>query len=341
MALYELSDRRSFGFSAENPTGARGGGSRGTDAQKLRPCIRIQPGETAVLCDTDGPGMITTFWCTGYVGHSFILRMYWENAPFPSVEVPLSAFFGCAYDETAADWDGRYPAFSSARMMIAPGRGYNSFWEMPFFRHARITVENRGSSAQDLFYMISGWYGTVPASSALFHAAYHQEHPVQKGRAYTVLDHIAGPGLFAGLTLAVGVNGNSTCWVEGEAKFYLDGEAYPTINYTGTEDYFGGSYGFGNDILLNRYQTFTGLYSGLFAILGNTREKYNTQQRFLLYRWHVLDPVFFERSLRMTLQNLGWTGPRYDDYTTVAFYYLKEPGPPPFPLPSDEELVMS
>ena len=340
MAIFELKNRKTFGFSAENPTGARNGGSRGTDAEKLRPCIRIEPGATAVLCDTDGPGMITTIWLTGYVGHSFILRMYWDGAEAPSVEAPVSAFFGCAYDETHADRAGRYPAFSSAKMMIAPGKGYNCYWEMPFRTHARVTVENRGETAQDLFYMISGWYGDLPAASGYFHAAYRQEHPVQKGRAYTVLDGVTGRGCFAGVTLAAGLNGHNTCWVEGEAKLYLDGDRYPTVNYTGTEDYFGGSYGFGNDILLNKYQTYAGLYAGMYAVLGDTGEKYNGQQRFLLYRWHVLDPVYFERSFRMTLQNLGWTGPRYDDYTTVAYYYLDKPAAVPFPLPGDRELVM-
>ena len=99
MALFKMENRRNFGFSAENPTGTKGGGTRGKDCEKLNPCIQIQPGETVTLCDTDGPGMVTHMWFTGYVGHSFILRIYWENNEQPSVEAPFSAFFGCAYDE--------------------------------------------------------------------------------------------------------------------------------------------------------------------------------------------------------------------------------------------------
>ena len=151
---------------------------------------------------------------------------------------------------------------------------------------------------------------------------------------------IQGRGCFAGLSLAVGVNGNNTCWVEGEAKMYLDGDAYPSLNYTGTEDYFCGAYGFGNDIALKQYQTFSGQYVGLYAILGNPREFYNAQQRFLLYRWHVPDPVYFEKDFRMTLDNLGWTGPRYDDYTSVAYWYLDVPAPLPHPLPADKDMTM-
>lgn len=340
MKLYRIKNRQSFGFSAENPTGQKNGGTKGKDCEKLRPCIQIAPGETVTLCDTDGPGMITHIWFTGYVGHSFVMRIYWENEEFPSVEAPISAFFGCAYDENFKDRDGNYIVLNSAKILTAPGRGFNSYWEMPFAKHCRITMENRSKKEETLYYMISGWYGEIPQDAGYFHAAYRQEHPVTKGRAYTIIDGIEGRGCFAGLTLATGMNGNNTCWVEGEAKMYIDDDQYPSMNYTGTEDYFCGSYGFGNDIILNRYQTFSGMYTGLFAIMGDNREFYNGQQRFLLYRFHEKDPVYFSKNFKMTIDNLGWTGPRYDDYTSVAYWYLEKPSKLAKGLPSDEEMVM-
>ena len=340
MKLYRIKNRQSFGFSAENPTGQKNGGTKGKDCEKLRPCIQIAPGETVTLCDTDGPGMITHIWFTGYVGHSFVMRIYWENEEFPSVEAPISAFFGCAYDENFKDRDGNYIVLNSAKILTAPGRGFNSYWEMPFAKHCRITMENRSKKEETLYYMISGWYGEIPQDAGYFHAAYRQEHPVTKGRAYTIIDGIEGRGCFAGLTLATGMNGNNTCWVEGEAKMYIDDDQYPSMNYTGTEDYFCGSYGFGNDIILNRYQTFSGMYTGLFAIIGDNREFYNGQQRFLLYRFHEKDPVYFSKNFKMTIDNLGWTGPRYDDYTSVAYWYLEKPSKLAKGLPSDEEMVM-
>lgn len=340
MKLYRIKNRQSFGFSAENPTGQKSGGTKGKDCEKLRPCIQIAPGETVTLCDTDGPGMITHIWFTGYVGHSFVMRIYWENEEFPSVEAPISAFFGCAYDENFKDRDGNYIVLNSAKILTAPGRGFNSYWEMPFEKHCRITMENRSKKEETLYYMISGWYGEIPQDAGYFHAAYRQEHPVTKGRAYTIIDGIEGRGCFAGLTLATGMNGNNTCWVEGEAKMYIDDDQYPSMNYTGTEDYFCGSYGFGNDIILNRYQTFSGMYTGLFAIMGDNREFYNGQQRFLLYRFHEKDPVYFSKNFKMTIDNLGWTGPRYDDYTSVAYWYLEKPSKLAKELPSDEEMVM-
>lgn len=340
MKLYRIKNRQSFGFSAENPTGQKNGGTKGKDCEKLRPCIQIAPGETVTLCDTDGPGMITHIWFTGYVGHSFVMRIYWENEEFPSVEAPISAFFGCAYDENFKDRDGNYIVLNSAKILTAPGRGFNSYWEMPFEKHCRITMENRSKKEETLYYMISGWYGEIPQDAGYFHAAYRQEHPVTKGRAYTIIDGIEGRGCFAGLTLATGMNGNNTCWVEGEAKMYIDDDQYPSMNYTGTEDYFCGSYGFGNDIILNRYQTFSGMYTGLFAIMGDNREFYNGQQRFLLYRFHEKDPVYFSKNFKMTIDNLGWTGPRYDDYTSVAYWYLEKPSKLAKELASDEEMVM-
>ena len=340
MKLYRIKNRQSFGFSAENPTGQKNGGTKGKDCEKLRPCIQIAPGETVTLCDTDGPGMITHIWFTGYVGHSFVMRIYWENEEFPSVEAPISAFFGCAYDENFKDRDGNYIVLNSAKILTAPGRGFNSYWEMPFAKHCRITMENRSKKEETLYYMISGWYGEIPQDAGYFHAAYRQEHPVTKGRAYTIIDGIEGRGCFAGVTLATGMNGNNTCWVEGEAKMYIDDDQYPSMNYTGTEDYFCGSYGFGNDIILNRYQTFSGMYTGLFAIMGDNREFYNGQQRVLLYRFHEKDPVYVSKNFKMTLDNLGWTGPRYDDYTSVAYWYLEKPSKLAKGLPSDEEMVM-
>lgn len=332
--------RTTFAFSAENSTGRRGGGTRGKDCEKLSPCIELKAGEIKEICNVEGPGMITHIWLTGYVGHSLILRFYWDDNCEPSVEAPVSAFFGCAYDENFKTREGGYAVLNSAKIMVAPGRGCNSYWEMPFRNRCKITIENRGDKNQTLYYMITGWLGEVSQDIMYFHASYHQEHPVKKGKSYPVVENIIGTGFFAGLSLAVGINGNNTCWVEGEAKMYIDDDIYPSINYTGTEDYFCGSYAFGNDIILNKYQTYSGLYAGMFAIYGDNQDTYNGQQRFQLYRWHEPDKIYFSKNFTMKLDNLGWTGPRYDDYTSVAYYYLKKPQKVTEELPDDNEMIM-
>ena len=338
--MYLLNDKTTFAFSAENPTGIRNGGTRGKDCEKLRPMIMVEPRNEVTLCDVDGPGMISHMWFTGDVNHAFILRIYWENNAFPSVEAPLSAFLGCAYDENFTDCDGRFPYLNSALLLLAPGRAGIAYFEMPFRKNCKITIENRSDDKLGMYYMITGWKGAVPENISYFHATYHQEHPVTKGKSYTVLENVHGKGRFVGVTLSVGLNGHNTCWVEGEAKMYIDGETYPSINYTGTEDYFCGSYAFGNDIKIKKYQTYSGQYVGMFAITGDGQEQYNAQKRFMLYRWHVTDAIYFDKEFCMKMDNLGWTGPRYDDYTSVAYYYLDKPARPPFALLSNDELTM-
>ena len=345
---------RSRAINAENPHGEKGKGGMAAShlgpSRKGSPCLNdIEPGATVTLAEMEGPGEINHIWITVdnkttdadcFVLRDLVIRMYWDDQEYPSVEAPLSAFFGCAYDENFVDRDGKYPVLNSAMMLVAPGRGYNSYFEMPFHKRARITMENRGDKDEELFYIIAGAYQEIPAEAGYFHATYRQEHPVQKGRTYTIVDGIEGRGQFVGVTLATGMNGNNTCWVEGEARMYLDDDPYPSIHYTGTEDYFGGSYGFGNDIIIKSYQTFSGLYTGMYAIYGDNREFYNGQQRFLLYHFHIADPIRFENKFRMTLDNMGWTGPRYDDYTSVAYWYQTLPSAPLMPLPTDAEMCM-
>ncbi len=344
MSYYLLSDAETFAFSAENPTGVKGGGTRGGDCTKLSPTVIIPAGQTVTLVDTDGPGMIQHIWFTGYVGHSFIMRIYWEGSEHPSVEAPISAFFGCAYDESFHDTENKYPYLNSSMILTAPGRGFNCYFTMPFKKHCRITMENRSAADKALYYMITGCHCAVPDHIAYFHASYRQEHPVTPGRAYTVIDGIRGKGQFLGLTLAAGMNGTNGCWVEGEARMYIDGDVYPSVNYTGTEDYFCGSYAFGKDIYQRQYQTYSGLYAGMFCIIGNTDEFYNNQQRFLLYRFHVQDPIYFTSDFRMTMDNLGIGDAgylnRYDDYTSVAYWYQTLPCTMLRPLPSDAEMLM-
>ena len=338
--MYELTNRKTFGISAENPTGARNGGTRGRDCEKLCPAVNVEPGQIYTLCDIDGPGMISHMWFGGgTLSQSMILRFYWDGCDYPSVEVPGSAFFGYPY-ENAADCDGKYPVLNSALVLVTPYKGGNAYFEMPFRSHCRITVENRGQTPVRCYYMITGWRGEVPENAGYFHAAYRQEHPVQKGRSFVVLDGIKGKGLFLGNTFSVGVNGINCCWCEGETKMWLDGEEYPSMNYTGLEDYFCGSYNFGIDGPLQEYQTFCGLYAGMYAVLGSDKP-YDNQQRLMMYRWHVKDPICFDESFRMVHDDFAWvSGPRYDDFTSCAYYYLDRPCPVPFELPDDQDMIM-
>lgn len=346
--LTRITDAQSFAFSPENPTGTRGGGTKGNPHEKLNAWRNVDPGETITLVDTDGPGVLESMWFGGVNNWSLILRIYWDGCDYPAVEAPLSAFFAYPFYNNIEDMNGNYPAFSSAAVMVAPCRGMNCYWQMPFLRHCRITLENRNPRhTYSTYYIITGKKCPLPENTAYFHASYRQAMPNPADREYVVIDGIRGKGHFVSISLGVNINGNNGCWVEGEVKMFIDDDQYPSINYTGTEDYFCGSYCFGNDEAMHKYQQYGGLYSGMYAVLGADRTKqYNVQPRHMAYRWHIPDPIHFNESFRMTIQTLRTVlpyglAPSRDDYVSVAYWYQTLPSAPLAPLPTDLEMNLS
>lgn len=179
-----------------------------------------------------------------------------------------------------------------------------------------------------LYYQIDYAQTQIPKDAGYFHAQFRRVNPLPYKQVYTILDNVKGKGQYVGTYMAWGVHNNGW-WGEGEIKFYMDGDKdFPTINGTGTEDYFGGSYNFENKET-KEYEEFTSPYSGLVQVL-KPDGLYQSQQRFGLYRWHIVDPVRFENELRVTIQALGWqSGERFlplqDDISSVAFWYQTEP----------------
>ncbi|MGC9224326.1 MAG: glycoside hydrolase family 172 protein [Terracidiphilus sp.] len=347
--LYRLSNARSYSISPENPTGEKGKGgmaTEGTGAQaarelgqgwKVSPSIRIQPGQTFTLAAIDGPGEIEHIWMTPTGNWRLtILRMFWDGETDPSVEVPVGDFF-------AMGW-GKYAPISSLAVCVNPGSAFNSYWPMPFRKNAKLTLENLDSKPIVIYYQIDYTKTPVPADAAYFHAQFRRVNPLPYKSVYTILDGVRGKGQYVGTYLAWGVHNNGW-WGEGEIKFYLDGDRqFPTINGTGTEDYFNGSYDFENPVT-HRYEVFTSPYSGLAQVI-QPDGLYQSQERFGLYRWHITDPIRFDRDLRVTIQDLGWqSGGRYlplmDDISSVAYWYQAEPHVP-FPnLPDKDHLEVN
>jgi hypothetical protein len=217
---------------------------------------------------------------------------------------------------------------------------------MPFRKGFKLTMENRGLTEQTLYYQIDYALAPVPEDAAYFHAQFRRVNPLPSKQVYTILDGVKGWGHYVGTYMAWGVRNNGW-WGEGEIKFYLDGDAdFPTIAGTGTEDYFNGSYNFENPVT-HQYQEFTTPYSGL-AQVQRPDGLYKSQQRFSLYRWHIMDPVRFEKDLRVTIQALGWMAgrsgadarylPLQDDIASVAFWYQREPHAP-FPPLADRDFL--
>ena len=287
---------------------------------KVRPCITLPPGETVTIAEIEGPGAIQHIWIT--TGQDFmrrlVLRVYWDDEPTPSIEAPLGDFFCNGWIKRAL--------VNSLPVATNPAGGFNCYWEMPFRKKAKITVENLWHDpCGGFFYQVDYTLTQVPDDAAYFHAQYRRSNPVE-GAVHTLLDSVAGQGHYVGTYLAWQVNSNGW-WGEGEVKFYLDGDGeFPTICGTGTEDYFGGAWNFDMD---GNYVPFSTAFLGLPQIL-RPDGLYQANLRFGMYRWHVMDPIRFARDLKVTIQALGWRSnarylPLKDDIASTSFWYQAEP----------------
>jgi len=344
--LSRLSDAVSRSISAENFDGAKGGGGRalhGTgeacarelgQGWKVSPCVKIAAGECFTIADITGPGAIQQIWLTATGCWRFsILRIYWDDQEQPSVECPLGDFFGMGW--------GKYAPLVSLPVCVNPGSAFNCYWEMPFQKRCRITLTSLAEEDMRLYYQINYTLTEVPDDCAYFHAQFRRVNPLPCKEVVKILDGVSGKGHYVGTYMAWGVN-NSGWWGEGEIKFYLDGDAdFPTICGTGTEDYFCGSYNFENQER-HEYEEFCTPFAGMPQVL-RPNGLYQSQQRFGLYRWHIMDPVRFQENIRVTMQALGWrSGGRYlplqDDISSVAYWYQTLPTAAFPPLPDRDYL---
>ena len=337
--LWRVSGAQTRSISPENFTGEKGMAAMSTNGPaaggaarelgqgwKVSPYVRIPAHSTFTLAEISGPGAIQQIWMTPAPldrTRRFILRMYWDGETEPSVECPLGDFFACGL--------GKYCQISSLPVCVNPGSAFNSYWQMPFRKKARITLENLDDSPMTIYYQVNYTLTRVPKDAAYFHAQFRRENPLQTRGLYTILDGVEGQGQYVGTYLAWGTH-DSGWWGEGEIKFYIDGDQkFPTIAGTGTEDYFCGSYDFSTKGPDGRshYTEFSTPYSGLAQVV-RPDDHSNAPTRFGLYRWHIRDPIRFQKDLKVTIQDLGWqSGGRYlqlqDDIASVAFWYQLEP----------------
>ncbi len=344
--LFLLSDAKSRSISPENFSGEKGKGGmakpgEGTASDaardlgqgwKLNPFIKIAKGQTFTLAEIDGAGAINHIWMTPTGNWRFsILRIYWDDEKEPSVECPVGDFFGMGW--------GEYAPLQSLAVCVNPGSAFNCYWQMPFRKKCKITMQNIDDKEMRLYYQVDYCETAVPKNASYFHAQFHRTNPVKYKDVYTIVDQIKGKGQYVGTYLAWQVNNNGW-WGEGEIKFYMDGDKeFPTICGTGTEDYFCGSYNFDRN---GKYTEFCTPYSGLHQVI-RPDGAYLANQRFGLYRWHIADPIRFDNDLKVTIQALGWTGdgrylPLRDDIASVAFWYQTEPHQAFSALPTKDEL---
>ena len=294
---------------------------------KVRPCITLAEKSTTTLMDVDGPGVIQHIWITldepWY--RDIILRIYWDDEPTPSVEVPVGDFF-------CNGWKQRVN-IAALPINVNPSGGFNCYFPMPFRRHAKITVENlTEGKLQGFFYTINYALTEINDDEAYFHAQFRRENPLQVKHDYVILDGVRGRGHYVGTYMAWEQH-SPGWWGEGEFKAFIDGDGeFPTICGTGTEDYFGGAWCFHQN------------YSAPF--LGYPLGTSGVGNRHGLYRFHVMDPIRFDKDLKVTMQALGWKPngcylPLEDDIASVAYWYQTEPHGPFPKFPNREQLDVS
>ena len=295
--------------------------------QSNRDNIHVKPGGKAIIADIKGPAVIRHIWLTfnearpnwiskeGSASPSeVVIRMYWDNAKEPAVEAPLGDFFAAGF--------GVRTEVKSIPVQVEGGDGYNCYWPMPFHKRALITITNESNKWLRSFYYHIDYekLDKLPENSAYFCAQYRQEFPEKEGKDYLVLD-AEGRGHYVGTVISVRTR--SPAWFgEGDDKFYIDGEDKPSIWGTGTEDYFLCAWGL-NECCFPCFGC--PFMDGRNGGLGT---------RYVLYRWHIFDPIHFTKSLKFVIEHKGWMTPdetttgkvsghveREDDIASVAFWY--------------------
>ena len=351
--LSRLSNAETRSISPENFTGGKGKGATAVpklpntrnvnnaswaardlgESWKVNPYIIINSGETVTIAEMEGPGAIQQIWMTPTgVWRWSIIRIYWDGEETPSVECPIADFFCMGWNE--------YAPLNSLPVCVNPGSAFNCYWQMPFRKSCKITMENvNPKDAMTLYYQINYTLTDVPKDAGYFHAQFRRTR-YNESSDFTVLDGVKGQGHFVGVYMAWGLTNNGW-WGEGEMKFFIDGDKkYPTICTTGTEDYFCGSYNFDRN---GRFIEFCTPYAGLVQVI-RPDGTYRSQERFGLYRWHIMDPIRFKKDFKATIQDLGW---RFDgrylqqhsDIAATSFWYQSEPHAafPEFPSWQDLE----
>ena len=325
-SLHRLADAQTRSISAENFTGAKGGGGMATEGSgancarelgqgwKISPCVSVPAHSKFTVAAIEGSGALQHIWMTptGHWRYS-ILRIWWDDQEQPSVECPIGDFFACGW--------GQYAQVTSLPICVNPGSAFNCYWPMPFRKSAKITVTNDSDQECRSFYYYVDWqkHQSLPDTTAYFHAMYRQEYPCVMGQNYLLAD-IAGKGHYVGTIQSVYMM--SPGWYgEGDDFFCIDGETEPSLRGTGTEDYFCDGWG-----LREQDGPFYGapLWEGM-----------KTGDRGTAYRWHLTDPIVFNQSLRAEIEHKGSQGfpdgktsgciERDDLMSSVAFWYQTEP----------------
>ncbi|MFC1569781.1 glycoside hydrolase family 172 protein [bacterium] len=339
--LYDLnSPIESRSISFENITGVKGGGGKEANhlgvGRKGFPAKTIEPGETVVLCNIQGPGTIRHIWMTGTwtnfdwledslrhtLLRSTVIRAWWDHQSSPSIECPLGDFMGFAH--------AKVRSYQSAAHSIGENGAFNFWIPMPFIKQAKMTLTNESDKSLILYYQINYTiHDPHPENVGRLHVCFQRENPTQLKKDFELLPKRTGRGRYIGAVIGIRAL-EKNWWGEGEIKLYMDGDtSFPTICGTGSEDYVCLSYGIQETMFL---------YHGCSL---NHWDDARGNGFISMYRWHLPDPIVWKRECRMTIQQIGWSNDmpgnlyeRQDDWSAATFWYESIPSAPLPDLPS-------
>jgi hypothetical protein len=323
-----------------------------------RDFLVIRPGETAVLCEIEGAGIVRHIWCTMATGdnpfyaRTTLLRMHWDGSSTPCVEAPIGDFFGIGH--------AIVKDFVSLPLAMSPqdGRGFNCFFPMPFAAGARIEVTNEAGAGMIFYYYVDyEEHDGLEDELGRFHAQWRRENPTEgwgegrfggdaegaelrrkvwttpnlDGRRNYVILEARGRGHYVGCNLNIDCfSRQKNDWYgEGDDMIFIDGDDWPpTLHGTGTEDYFNTAF--------SPRREFNAPYHGVTVYSGT--DDWPWKGKNSMYRFHVEDPIMFEKSIRVTIEH-GHANNLSNDYSSTAYWYQTEPHAP-FPpmLPPEERL---
>jgi hypothetical protein len=282
--------------------------------------VPLEPGATAPLLDVTGAGVITHIWFTissadKWHLKNLVLRAWWDGESTPSIEAPIGDFFGLGL--------GEYFVYQSELVAVASVKALNAYFQMPFSNAAKMTLTNDGPVRTGSLYFAIDYVvlPSIPADLGRFHAQYRQATPCKgvvsdgknlDGKNNYVFMEATGKGHFVGVTQSV-VQNQDGWFGEGDDMIFIDGDTLPTINGTGTEDYYNGAWDFG-------LQSFANMHQGAPFMADPER----LGGRYCMYRWHTESPITFEKSIKVTIEH-GTANDRSDCFYTTAYWYQTEP----------------
>jgi hypothetical protein len=302
----------------------------------------IEPGQTREIATISGAGSIKHIWCTmwsedKYIFRKLLVRMYWDGEANPSVETPIGDFFGMGH--------GMSRNFVSLPLQMSPqdGRGFNCWFPMPFQSGARIEIINEAAKKLNFYFYVD--YESYPDGTSLadfgrFHAQWRRVNPTSgwadpavrlednpdkmrewwatpnHGENNYVILEAEGRGHYVGCHLDIDCFSRQTndWYGEGDDMIFVDGAPWPGIHGTGTEDYFNTAFG--------PKQEYSAPYHGIILYQGTDDWPYRGKNT--LYRYHIEDPIFFEKSIKVTIEH-GHANKLTNDYSSTAYWYQAEP----------------